>query len=197
MAAKTNIKIKVQLDKGAYMPEKAHDTDTGYDLKVMDVELGAFEEYEKLISPDEMTFINPPKCKGLKYRIKKWLGVFIPQEFTRSHIIIVDTGVHVQPEEGYWVEVVPNSRVGKRPFFLGNSVGIIDEGYTGSIKFIYKLCDWGNTKEDVLGFFERGAVCGQMIIHKRYNAVFEKVKKLDETERKDGGFGSTEKKTKK
>lgn len=34
-----------------------------------------------------------------------------------------------------------------------------------------------------------------MIIHKRYNAVFEKVKKLDETERKDGGFGSTEKKS--
>lgn len=196
MAAKTNIKIKLQLDRGAYTPEKAHDSDTGYDLKVMDVQLGAVIEEEELVSPEMARIVDPFNSRGFKYRLKKWLGVFIPKNFMKSHLIIVDTGVHVQPEEGYWVEVVPNSRVGKRPFFLGNSVGIIDEGYTGSIKLIYKLMPWADEKE-ALTFFERGSVCGQMIVRKRYNAVFEKVKKLDETERKDGGFGSTEKKTKK
>lgn len=105
--------------------------------------------------------------------------------------IIAHTGVHVQPvDPDYYIEIVPNSRLAKRPFVLGNSVGIIDPGYTGEVMFIFKVLDWA-TDADIDEYFKAGNVIGQFIVRKRYEAEFSIVQKLGDTERGTGGFGST------
>lgn len=154
------VNIKISLDEGAEMPVRAHNTDTGYDVKANKVKL----EY----CQDNMS--------------------------GGGHVwkYIIDTGVHVQPEEGYYVIAAPNSRVSKLPVYLGNSIGVIDQGYTGSIRFIYSLHP-GADPDMLDEFFSTGKVCGQLIIMKRYDALFDKVDKLEETDRGNGGFGSTAK----
>ena len=55
---------------------------------------------------------------------------------SQNHIwkVLIDTGVHLTPPKGYYFELVPNSRLANTPFMYGNSIGIIDPSYTGSIK---------------------------------------------------------------
>lgn len=176
-----SIKIKVKLDDGAFMPERAHNTDSGYDLKIMKWEVG--ESYETLYSPqDEKPGLFASLCK-----------LPVIRSFARPKYVMIDTGVHVQPEDGYWTMAVANSRTAKRPYWLGNGVGIIDQGYTGSIRFIYKVAPWA-TVGDISEYFSDGNVCGQLIVMKRYDADLEQVEELGDTKRGDGGFGSTEKK---
>lgn len=188
MATK-KVKIKVTLDSGASLPTKAHTTDTGYDLKIMDVRLTSEIPYTyTVLHPNEHH-----KESIFSSLFRAIAGLPFVSHVMKPTVAIVDTGVHVQPESGYWTMVVPNSRSGKRPFWLGNCVGIIDQDYTGSIKLIYKVAPWA-TYEQVNDFFKEGAVCGQLIPMKRYDADFGVVNELNTTERGDGGFGSTEKK---
>lgn len=152
------VNIKIKLDEGAEMPMRAHNTDTGYDVKANKVKLEYCQD-------------NMSGGKAVwKY--------------------IIDTGVHIQPEDGYYVMAVPNSRISKLPVYLGNSVGIIDQDYTGSIRFTYSLHP-GADPNMLDEFFTPGKVCGQLVVMKRYDADFNIVNELDETERGDGGFGST------
>ena len=191
MANKKNVKIKLQLDDGAKMPVRAHETDTGYDLHIKSFELvEGYDDEPKLewITTEDGTCLVKKFLFGL-IEIPLLRNIF--QRKVVRHIII-DTGVHVQPENGYWTMATPNSRVAKRPFWLGNSVGIIDQDYTGSIKYIYKVLPW-ITDKDIQEYFKVGNVCGQLIIMKRYDADFEETT-LDSTARGDGGFGSSEKK---
>lgn len=106
--------------------------------------------------------------------------------------VYIDTGVHITPPEGYYFELVPNSRIAKSPFSYGNSIGVIDPDYTGSIKVVLN-CEYGVSNENFLP--REGDVVGQLILRKKYDVTFAQVNELDATERGDGGFGSTENKT--
>lgn len=66
-----------------------------------------------------------------------------------------------------------------------NSPGTIDADYRGELKVI--LINHGT--EDFT--IHRGERIGQMVIAPAYQAQFEEVDSLDETERGAGGFGST------
>lgn len=107
--------------------------------------------------------------------------------------VIVDTGVAVEPPEGYHVEVVPNSRICKSDYLMPNSPGIIDPGYRGTIKLVYVPRVAGMVS-DARKLFAPGKVCGQLIIRKTEYLPMVQVDTLTETERGTGGFGSTEKK---
>lgn len=165
-----NTKIKVMLDPGAAMPTRAHDTDVGYDVKALRTTIVTIwgEEYP-LETMDDCFCIN------------------------RQHIdcakIKIDTGVHVQPEPGYYIELVPNSRLAKSPFMYANSFGVIDPAYTGSMRVILNSVN-RPTPDDLFNFLP-GKVVGQLIIRERISADFERVNTLEATERGDGGFGST------
>lgn len=163
-------KIKVQLDLGAAMPTRAHDTDVGYDVKALRTWLvqGDGTEHELESTAD---------CMAMKYR-----GIDCAK-------IKIDTGVHVQPEPGYYVELVPNSRLSKSPFMYANSFGVIDPAYTGSMRVILN-CVNRLTPDDLYNFLP-GKVVGQLIIRERISADFERVDTLEATERGAGGFGST------
>lgn len=104
----------------------------------------------------------------------------------------IDTGVHVTPPDGYYFELVPNSRLAKSPYYYGNSIGVIDPDYTGSIKVMLNCTH--ALAPHMVTIPQKGDVVGQLILRKKYDVDFTQVDALDETERGEGGFGSTEKK---
>lgn len=185
-----NVHIKIQRDEGATIPSKAHFNDTGYDITITEVEAGEGTEEMRIIPCSDPDY-SLGGLGFLKRLILRMFDIPMVHKLVKPRYVILHTGIHVQPEEGYWTMVVPNSRSGKRPFILGNCVGIIDEGYTGEIRFVYKVMPWGDMK-DIFKFFYKGAVCGQLIVMKRYNAIWHEVAKLNDTVRGNNGFGSTE-----
>ena len=80
----------------------------------------------------------------------------------------------------------PRSSISKTPLRLANSVGIIDSGYLGNIKGffdnMYKSEDWIAEKHTRLV-----QICSPTLSP----IIVEIVDSLDDTERGEGGFGST------
>ena len=138
--------MKIMLDNnGAKIPQKAHDTDGGFDL----------------FSPESVV-IEP------------------------SSSVVIDTGVHV--------ELPPNTAgfiVSKSGLNINHgltSEGLVDVGYTGSIRV--KL--YNNSTRRY--YVQKGDKISQLVILPIVpikNSDLEVVDKLEETERGTGGFGST------
>ena len=101
--------------------------------------------------------------------------------------IMYDTGICVQPEEGYYTEIVPRSSISKSGYMLTNSVGIVDSHYRGTLKVVLTRVD-DSLPELVPPF----CVC-QLLVRKALYATLEKVDTLDDTIRGESGFGSTHK----
>ena len=134
--------MKVKLDDFAFIPERAHNTDAGLDLK-------------------------SPIC------------IEIP---ARSSAVI-DTGVHVDLPIG--TVGFLKSKSGLNVNHDITSDGVIDVGYTGSIKV--KLYNHGIIPYQVL----RGDKITQLVVVECYFPDVEIVEELDGTERGNKGFGST------
>lgn len=134
--------MKVKLDDFAFIPERAHNTDAGLDLK-------------------------SPIC------------IEIP---ARSSAVI-DTGVHVDLPIG--TVGFLKSKSGLNVNHDITSDGVIDVGYTGSIKV--KLYNHGIIPYRVL----RGDKITQLVVVECHFPDVEIVEELDGTERGDKGFGST------
>lgn len=97
--------------------------------------------------------------------------------------IIIDTGVHVE---------IPAGMVGmlksKSGLNVNNGIvseGVIDSGYTGSIRV--KLYNHGDNEYSV----KRGDKITQLVIMPVHHETFELVDSLEETARGNNGFGST------
>lgn len=135
--------MKVVLDPGAYMPERAHETDAGLDLR----------------TPDDVV-IMPGKSA------------------------VIDTGVHIEIPHGFYGKLESKSGLNVNHDIVSLG-GVIDEGYTGSIKV--KLYNFGGC----LYRLARGAKIVQLIIQPCSYEKCELAKSLNATERGNGGFGST------
>ena len=169
MASKIKLKM---IDERAEVPSKAHNTDTGYDVKMIDVE----------------------KIEG--------------------DTIFFKTGLSVQPPPGYYFEVYPRSSISKLPLSLANSVGIIDNSYRGEILIPVRVHHqhvgfntkrenypngiieiWESRPQTMLSLARlilyKKPKMFQMVLRKKFNCDFE-VSDLSETERGEGGFGSTD-----
>lgn len=96
------------------------------------------------------------------------------------------TGLAVKIPEGYVGLLYPRSSISKTSHTLANSVGVIDSGYTGEIKFRMRYVD---DREDMEYSF--GDRIGQLIIVPYPKIELEEVEELPDTERGEGGFGST------
>lgn len=134
--------IKVVLDEGAKMPNRAHKADAGYDL---------FSREDAVIYPNAG-------------------GIF-------------DTGVHVAIPEGYVGFL--KSKSGLNVKHSIQSEGVIDSGYTGSINV--KLFNHGSKAVHI----EKGQKISQLVLLPIITPELELVDDLEETERGNGGFGST------
>ena len=97
---------------------------------------------------------------------------------------VFQTGLAMEIPEGYVGLIFPRSSISKTPHSLRNSVGVIDSGYRGEI--IIKFSgDSGQTT------YEPGDRVAQIIIMPHPEVRFVEAGALTETERGDGGFGST------
>ena len=100
-------------------------------------------------------------------------------------VILYDTKISVQPPTGYYLEILPRSSMSKTGWMLANSVGTLDPNYTGNL-YIALVRVVPGAPEIELPFCK----C-QLILRKAEYANMEQVNKFCETDRGDGGFGST------
>lgn len=94
-----------------------------------------------------------------------------------------DTGVHVQIPQGY--AGVIKSKSGLNVNYGVQSDGLIDSGYTGSITV--KLYNHGRAAVRI----EKGQKISQLVIVPIVTPELQQVDSLEETERGNGGFGSS------
>lgn len=98
---------------------------------------------------------------------------------------LIPLGFALELPKGYHAEIYPRSSTGlKTKIRVPNSVGIIDSDYRGEVNLI---CETKEGHEWV----ENGQRIAQMLIVKDDEFTFELADQLSETERGDGGFGST------
>ena len=99
---------------------------------------------------------------------------------------LIPTGLHIALPEGYEAQVRPRSGLAlKKGITCLNTPGTIDADYRGDVGVI--LVNLSN--EDFV--VQPGERIAQMIINKFEQAELIEVETLDETERGEGGFGST------
>lgn len=134
--------MKVMLDPGAFMPERAHYTDAGLDLQTP----------------------TNAYCRPMDS-------------------VTIDTGVHIQLPPGRAGLLVAKSGLNVNFDIL--STGLIDEGYTGSIKV--KL--YNHSREPYS--FKRGDKISQLVVIPVDYVECEQVDALDSSERGENGFGSS------
>jgi dUTP pyrophosphatase len=100
--------------------------------------------------------------------------------------LAVPTGIAIALPEGYEAQVRPRSGLAlKSGITVPNAPGTIDADYRGEVCAI--LINLSN--EDFV--ITRGMRIAQMIIAQYSQAQWNIVQELDETERGEGGFGST------
>lgn len=99
---------------------------------------------------------------------------------------VYDTGLAFEIPKGYVGLVFPRSSLSKYDLFLTNSVGVIDSGYRGSVKFKFKKRSDKTNK-----IYEVGDKIGQLMILPYPQINFKEVDDLSISERGLGGFGST------
>lgn len=111
-----------------------------------------------------------------------WLNPYDPM-WGGKNSACVNTGVHIAIPEGYVGMIKSKSGLNVKHGIT--SEGVVDAGYTGSI--VVKLYNHG--KEAV--YIEKGQKISQLVILPIITPELELVETLEETERGDGGFGST------
>ena len=112
--------------------------------------------------------------------------------FQRGNVIgweaIVPTGLSFEIQSGYRMDIYPRSGWGfKHNIQLANGTGKIDSDYRGEVKV--KLIAFCSQSE--LPKIEKGSRIAQAEINAVIQAEFKEVDTLSDTERGEGGFGST------
>ena len=98
----------------------------------------------------------------------------------------IRTGVHIQLPEGWLAMILPRSSIGaKTPFRLSNSVGLIDSGYRGELGVLY------DNTSDASMYIKKGDRIAQMLVMPSYRFKANIVDSLEDSDRGEGGFGST------
>lgn len=99
---------------------------------------------------------------------------------------LVPTGLKIALPAGYELQIRPRSGLAlKHGIILPNSPGTIDEDYRGELGVIML-----NAGQEPF-IIERGARIAQAVIAPVEKITWHECSELDETERGEGGFGST------
>lgn len=114
------------------------------------------------------------------------------KEYDEHGNVVYGTGLAFEIPDGYVGLLFPRSSNTKKDLVLGNSVGVLDSGYRGELFLKFKstiVNDMSYTYG--LNEYEIGDRIGQIIIMPYPKVNFIEVEELTETERGQGGFGST------
>lgn len=128
---------------------------------------------------------------------------------------IVHTGLHIALDEDYECELRPRSSLAKTEYYIVNSPGTIDESYRGEILVVFKsrtnieivdalynlLDEHINISDNYYKLHKQidlpykiGDRIAQILVRKRTKIEWQEVDKLEdlgETDRGQGGYGST------
>jgi dUTP pyrophosphatase len=96
-----------------------------------------------------------------------------------------DTGIQVQPENGYYFDLVGRSSISKTGWMLANNIGIIDASYRGTIIVALVKID-PEALEIELPCKLVQLIPRQLILMEPFEVEY-----LDDTERGEKGFGSS------
>ena len=113
--------------------------------------------------------------------------------------ITYGTGLAMEIRDGFVGLVFPRSSIRKTGLQLSNSVGVIDSGYRGEIQATFNKIFGGEGMYDEMkvkeiqpnDYYKVGDRIAQIIILPYPQIEFEEVKELSNSERGEGGFGST------
>lgn len=117
------------------------------------------------------------------------MDLFVKDIELDSSRIIYHTGVHVALPEDYEMEIRPRSSITKTKSIIQNAPGTIDEGYRGEIMVVCRRVDGYDDPS-----YSVGDKVAQLLIRRRERIVWDQVESLEdlgESERGNGGFGST------
>ena len=99
--------------------------------------------------------------------------------------ITYGTGLAMEIPYGFVGLVFPRSSIRKTGLELSNSVGVIDSGYRGELQATF------NKNEGPIEKYQIGDRIAQIMIIPHPDIQFEETDELTNTERGEGGFGST------
>ena len=109
-----------------------------------------------------------------------------PTVLAAGAIMLVPTGLCVAIPQGFEIQVRSRSGLAARHgVFALNAPGTIDSDYRGEIKVI--LANF--SKEDAI--IERGMRIAQLVVARHEQCTWNVVSELSDTQRGEGGFGST------
>ena len=108
-------------------------------------------------------------------------------------------GIALEIPKGFVGLVFPRSSIRKTGLQLSNSVGVIDSGYRGELQATFNKVFGGEGMYDEMkvnqmqpnDYYKIGDRVAKIMIIPFPPIEFEQVTQLSETERGDGGFGST------
>ncbi|MEI0566051.1 dUTP diphosphatase [Brachyspira pulli] len=111
-----------------------------------------------------------------------------PITLNKNDIVLVPTGLFIEIPEGYEAQIRSRSSLAlKNGIFCLNSPATIDSDYRGELKIILaSLTDKPFT-------INNGDRIAQMVFAKVEKIDFEEVDSISNTQRGEGGFGSTNK----
>ena len=117
--------------------------------------------------------------------------------------IVYGTGLAIEIPDGYVGLLFPRSSVSKKDIILANSVGVIDSGYRGEVIFKFKPIqqvnkslstnpNWHYNHRMTGGTdYQVGDRIGQLIIIPIPDIELVETNELPDSQRGEGGFGST------
>ena len=102
-------------------------------------------------------------------------------------VLVYHTDLAIELPEGYEGQLRPRSSISKKSLRMCNAPGTIDSDYRGEI-----TVKFNSTTDVVPAVYKEGERFAQLIISKVEDAEFVESDELSETERGEGGYGSTD-----
>jgi len=157
-----NMDIKIKLFEGGKMPVKTTEGAAAYDCYARTCECYDIRELRPNGDlPDE---------------------AYESDDFTHQKCYL---GFAIELPKGYCAKIIPRSSVVKTNLRLANSVGLIDSDYRGEVSAVFDILEEGD------GIYNTNDRVCQMLIEKVEPTTLVEVEELSDTERGNGGYGST------
>jgi dUTP pyrophosphatase len=138
-------------------------------------------KFKKVRKDAVLPYKNTPTDSGFDLTI-------IGLEKRIGDVLLCNTGLSVECDQGWYFDLVARSSIIKSGYMLANNVGIIDRSYRGEILVPLIQIDH-NVPE-----LQFPVTLTQLIPRMTIAMNVLEVSELDDTERNDKGFGSTERK---
>jgi len=174
----TNISVPVKVvltHPDAKMPFYAKDGDAGADISVVRNP----ERYSPHYLSDVCAF-NPTNGKNQIVHPESGDWIVSP-----GQTVMLQTGLRIELLPGWEMQVRSRSGMAKNGLVVANSPGTIDSGYRGPCNVLLH----NNTSN--YRIIKPGTRVAQFVLKLAPQALFEQIDELSDSERGEGGFGST------